>query len=146
MRVVKPRGILIRVRTSSGREWDEVFHKRTNSVCRWAKETIKNFNDTLREGEEPREIIRVEELPEGDKRIPPLQHVWQKTNLTTQIKRDGGSFDAYRCEECGATGKKMYLDGGVILDKKCLWGKPCTGMTTKRRTTSTRRQRRLSRL
>ena len=128
MRVVRPRGILVRVRTPSGGEWDEAFCKRTDSARRWAEETIAEFNASLRPGEEPREILRIEELPLEDERIPPLRHDFRKTNLVTVMnKRGHGSHDAYRCRDCGATGKRFTLGGDVILDKARLRGKPCPG-------------------
>lgn len=113
---------------------EEKHHVRTDSPLRWAVETLERFNETLRPGEEPRRLLSVEELHEGDPRregdypLPPLRHLWRKTNLVTQMNKSGrGSFDAYRCEDCGATGKRFTLGGDVVLDKKRLNFKPCPG-------------------
>ena len=129
MRYVRPRGFLVVTRgVESGVEMDELYHKWTDSPVGWARETVERFNETLREGEEAREVVRVEELPEDDPRIPPLRHEWRKTNLVTILaKGRRGSYDTQRCERCGATGKRWGIAGDVAPDKAKLRGKPCPG-------------------
>ena len=81
-------------------------------IQKWAEETIANFNKTLRPGEKARRLIGVKIIGESVR-----QHQWHKTNLVT-ISKGGQMYDAYRCDHCGATGKRFGLDEHVTRDAK----------------------------
>jgi hypothetical protein len=105
--------------------WSEDYNKPVSDPQAWAEETLEEFNATLRKGELPREIVRVEIKPNG----VPLRHQWQKTNLVTIIKgRD--NYDTYRCEMCGITAKRHGV-GDIIPDRKKDFHKPCKGKRQK---------------
>ena len=76
------------------------------------EEMMQRFNETLQLGERARKIIDYEILEGQDK-----PHTWRKSNLVT-ISKGEECFDTYKCEECGVTGKRFTLDGGIALDKK----------------------------
>ena len=92
----------------------EDIARRGHDALELGEEVIANFNRTLRPGEVPRVVVRVEEGGEGR-----LRHRWRKTNLVTVMGgRRGGSWDEYRCEDCGVTGKRYTLGGDVQLDSR----------------------------
>lgn len=80
----------------------------------WAKETIDSFNQTLRPGESPRELVKVVVLDE--KSDVKKTHDWEKSNLVTKTSRTHGSHDTFRCNRCGITGKRFGLDSGIRRD------------------------------
>lgn len=78
---------------------------------KWAKETLRRFNATLRPGEKERELLDVVIIDAQEQ-----EHNWHKTNLVTIMDRNG-SYDAYRCQRCGITAKRFGL-GEIIRDQK----------------------------
>lgn len=102
------------VRNKSRGEWAEEYDKlelRTREqIDAWCRETIERYNATMYEGDEPREYVRSELIGETE------QHDWRKTNLVTVMRRGGGSYDTYRCEGCGITGKRPGLSSEVVRD------------------------------
>ncbi len=80
---------------------------------------LKTFNSTLRPGESARHIVDVYEDEDADyEYFPPLfPHKWGKTNLVT-VMSGRSSYDTYRCEKCGITGKRYSLGGDVRRDDK----------------------------
>lgn len=97
----------------------------------WAQKTVDWFNRTLREGELPRRLLKVEIVDESGEAL--VSHSWDKVSLTgvsdPRIK-GGRIFDRMRCTRCGVTGKRYTLDH-ITIDSKyrakkyqhCNWAK-----------------------
>lgn len=96
--------------------WEEYDQPRIEDIEEakaWAAETLTRFNRTLRPNERARKILRVESIGGS------TEHKWVKTSMVTQVGTHhlkGKTFDAYRCEKCGITGKRFRLDGPVVRD------------------------------
>jgi hypothetical protein len=88
--------------------WDEL-----NAV-------IKQFNATLRPYEVPRQVVNIYEIdPIDPSRCTILfKHDWSKTNLVTKMDGRMSSYDEYKCERCGITGRRYGLGGVVRRDNK----------------------------
>lgn len=101
------------VRDSSGRLWDEKYDKAVEDPMLWALDTVDKFNASLRPGELPREIVTVH-IDDAD---APLPHEWRKVSMAT---RNMGlrSYDAYKCDRCGVTGKRFGLATYIKIDSK----------------------------
>lgn len=104
---------------SLAQSWEESHNDRlvTNAAqaIEWAQRVIGHFNRTLRANEVEREVIGVK-MGAGNAGLP---HEWRKSNLVTQMGKDGGmSFDTYKCEHCDATGKRFGLSDNISRDKK----------------------------
>ncbi len=80
---------------------------------RWAADLVSRFNAALRPGERPRELVAVRVLEDAP---PAPDHIWRKENLTTIIDQVGPSYDVYRCERCGITGKRFGVGEGIRRD------------------------------
>lgn len=94
-------------------QWEE-YEEPIDDAQKWAVETIKRFNETLRPGESARDLIQVVVLDADSNE----KHSWGKTNLTTIIDRLG-NYDTMKCAKCGITGKRFGLGrGGVKIDSK----------------------------
>lgn len=105
----------------------EDHNVRTDDPEVWAKELLEYFNDTLKPGEPLRALIRVDVKPNK----MPLQHQWFKTNFVTIMATGGqGSYDTYRCTDCGVTAKRWGIGGAFIPDKKKDQYKECVGPPT----------------
>lgn len=91
----------------------EEYDKDIKDAVKWGRETIKNFNDTLQEGEMPRKFHFVRVMKQDTKK----DHTWRKQNLSTIIIGRGVSYDEYKCERCGVTGKRHGLGGDVVIDR-----------------------------
>lgn len=84
---------------------------------KWSRDTIDRFNDTLRPGESPRELISVtvDESSSGNIK----KHDWEKSNLVTISPQGGGAFyDTYKCNRCGITAKRYGIGGDLFRDRK----------------------------
>jgi len=93
--------------------WTEEYEKNTNDPQKWAEETIDAFNSSLRPGEAERILIEVKKIDD----VSVKHHTWKKTNLVT-ISRAGQTYDTYRCERCGITGKRYGLGDTIKKDSK----------------------------
>lgn len=111
--------ILVETETE-GSWWEEYPDKKVDSLTEAttiAQDVIDWFNQTLRPGELPRHLVRVELFGDETRR----EHSWVKTSLMT--KSDGlRLWDEMKCSHCGLTGRRQTLGGGVRPDK--LFGKP----------------------
>lgn len=83
----------------------EDHYERVNDPEAWCRDLIEGFNETLRPGEFPREVVRVE-VGVGN---ATLKHDWMKTNLVTLHTKRDGYHDTYRCTACHGTGKRFGL-------------------------------------
>lgn len=98
---------------NTGAIWDEDFNvDESLDAEEYARNLIRHFNKTLREGESPRELLGVAVLGRGTQ-----EHRWTKTNAVTIMGRTG-SHDTYKCEICGITGKRFGLGRDVSRDNQ----------------------------
>ena len=77
---------------------------------------IERFNNTLRPGEQARILVIALELEEENKNNKP--HNWKKSSLVTQMASGGFSYDAYKCSDCKAKGKRFGLSDHVTPNRK----------------------------
>ncbi|MDD3029847.1 MAG: hypothetical protein PHS57_06180 [Alphaproteobacteria bacterium] len=107
--------IIARVRDVGGAaEWTEsVVVPDGVDGSEYFERLIQTFNDTFMPGERPRELIRVEEM----RKNAIGKHAWEKSSLVTQRDRRG-QYDAYRCKNCGITGKRRSLPFAIERDPK----------------------------
>ena len=103
--------------------WYEDYDRRCADAEADARALVDSFNATLHASERAREFLRVEVGAGG----AVLAHAWGKTNLVTVRKPGGRMHDAYRCADCGATGKRYELEGGVVLDYRYRGRRACPG-------------------
>lgn len=73
-----------------------------------AESIIERFNKSLRPGERPRKLVKIE-IEDNDKQI---DHQWEKKSLVTQP----GGYDIMVCKNCGVTGKRYGLSQSVKID------------------------------
>ena len=92
--------------------WTEEYDKDVIDAQKFSEDTIAYFNRTLRPGEKPRQLIKVEVIDETSIR----DHDWGKTNLVTIVK-GGQIYDTLACHRCGITAKRYCLDN-IIIDPK----------------------------
>ena len=104
----------IEVRDKGGMPWIEEYNEDVTDPEKWAHETIDRFNNSLRPGETPREVVSVKIM---DQDAPIENHNWQKQNLVTVSYR-GQLFDIMRCGRCDITGKRHGLNQPVKLDSQ----------------------------
>lgn len=103
----------IRPAGSSGTPWDEHFeHPESVDFDEWIKATVAKFNDTLRPGEEPRELLSWK--IEGDD----TKHNWVKRTDGMSVMFRGSYVDLMTCADCGVTGKRYGLSDVVKIDSK----------------------------
>lgn len=100
--------------TDGGKEWSEEYNKDVADANKWAADTIEYFNDTLRPGENPRKLIKVEVLENSNEEF----HRWVKRTDGMSVIFRGKMVDLMFCEKCRITGKKYGLSGNVIIDSK----------------------------
>ena len=104
----------IKVRTSDMREWWEDYNMDVKNPQKWAEETIKWFNTTLRPMEKPRTLLAVEVVDESNKG----HHRWRKRTDGMSVDFRGETVDLMYCERCGITGKRHGLNKNVEIDSK----------------------------
>ncbi|MCY9592350.1 hypothetical protein PC41400_14990 [Paenibacillus chitinolyticus] len=104
--------------------WKEKYDFHEGDPQAWAQAMIDRFNSKLRPGENPRELVDVEVLPEESI----VEHLWEKQNTITII-RGAHIYDKMRCERCGVTGKRHGLSSGIKRDSEYRAKKyeKCTG-------------------
>jgi len=94
--------------------WWETYTENISDPYKFAKETIKNFNDTCQPGEKKRvflkEVVVLSEVTSA--------HKWEKSNLVTIVEKSGYSHDTFKCAGCGITGNRLGLTGLIRRDKK----------------------------
>ena len=99
-------------------QWDEVLDIEANSVAladllAAAQEVVKQFNESLRPYELPRELVSVVYAGES------LAHVWCKENTVGLLdKRRQVIYDLYRCARCGITARRTGL-GAPRVRRPC---------------------------
>jgi len=104
--------------TPDSSAWDEPYErdnvKDIEGAREYAQEMVKRFNNSLRKHEQPRVLVDV--VVDESSVDSKAAHNWSKTNLMTQVGQYG-SYDAYKCEDCGITGKR-YGVRDVTRDSK----------------------------
>ena len=93
-------------------DWWEYFDKECCDPIVWATDCISRFNDTLRPGELPRELVEVDILDSAN--VP--EHKWEKLTAGMSIMFRGSCVDLMRCSRCGVTGKRYGLGSSVKRD------------------------------
>lgn len=94
----------IRPKGTAREPWKERYVRETNDAHACAQSIVDYFNETLRPGEKPRELVRVEVVAE----VAPHDHDWEKMNLTTKMF-NGRPYDIVRCTRCKIMGKRWGL-------------------------------------
>lgn len=94
----------IRPRGTTNEPWKEHYVRDTDDAEACARDIVDYFNSTLRPGERPRELVRVEVIAT----VAPHEHDWEKMNLTTKMF-NGRPYDIVRCTRCKITGKRWGL-------------------------------------
>ena len=94
--------------------WGETYTKDLHSleaIEAWGRETIENFNKTLRPHEKPRSFVAARIINHLEK---DPAHLWsEKKNLVTLVTKDGACYDKFTCLKCGIEGKKYGLEGTI---------------------------------
>lgn len=101
--------------TDSGRTHWEEYEKDISDPEKWAKETLDNFNATLRPKESPRKFLEVVII--GDENNEEL-HKWDKNITGMSVLFRGLIVDIMYCQKCGITGKRYGLRPRVVIDSK----------------------------
>lgn len=78
----------------------------------WGRMVIANFNASLQPHEREREFLSAAMTGEESD-----IHEFFKVNLVT-VSDSHGMYDAYRCENCGVTGKRRSLEGAIVRDSQ----------------------------
>jgi len=97
--------------------WEETFTVSSiNTALKEIKETVKNFNNTLREKEVPREFVKL------INKDPTLLHDWERINLVV-LEDKGGMYNRFKCNNCGLVIKKY---GYITKPTECHPERTCT--------------------
>lgn len=105
--------------------WEEYAKDEVTDPEEWGRDLVQQYNDSLREGEIPREFIAAEVLNAA---AGSEEHAWEKQNLSTIF--DGRNiYDVLKCKRCGATAKRygltrITLDAKFRRSKKYIQGCP----------------------
>lgn len=90
--------------------WKEEYTKdlqTIETIEEWARDTIQEWNDTLRPHEKERTFISARIINHLTK---DPAHLWsEKKNLVTKMNMHGGSYDEFTCLKCGVEGKRYGL-------------------------------------
>lgn len=73
---------------------------------------VQQFNSSLRPNEPARELVRIESTGRSQ------EHCWVKTSIYMTETAQGDIYDTYRCEQCGATGRRYGCSGRPVLDPR----------------------------
>lgn len=103
------------------RMWSETYRepeiKDIKAAREFAHGTIKQFNRFLRPGERKRRVVRTElVIDDAAPKERHIKHDWRKASLVT-ICKGGRVYDKYKCERCGAMGKRHGLSEQIRPDK-----------------------------
>lgn len=102
------------VKTSDGDEWWEEYDKEIADPHAWARETLEEFNATLKPGERPRELLKIEILDDSNEKY----HQWVKRTDGMSVRFRGEVVDLMFCEKCRITGKRKGFRSDVVIDSK----------------------------
>jgi hypothetical protein len=94
--------------------WWETYEKDVEDAEKEAIEMVDRFNESLREGEFPRRLLKVEVIDNHSIK----DHDWEKINLVTIKDKNNSLYDIYKCRKCLITGKRFGLNPGITIDYK----------------------------
>ena len=118
--------ITVQSKRNGGAPWEEKYTIDDGvDAKKWADDTIKYFNSTLRPGESLRKVVSVKVIKDG--RLG--EHQWEK--MMYGLQDNGGIYDTYRCKRCLVTGKRRGISE-IVIDgkfrakrfKDCDWMQP----------------------
>ncbi|GEM_PF-3057935 len=93
--------------------WEEEYDKNVEDPKEWAEKTVAWFNETLRPGEKPRELVDVVVINTKND-----NHKWEKRTDGMSVWFRGNAVDLMYCKRCGITGKRYGISPRVRIDSK----------------------------
>ena len=103
-----------RIKSSDGeKEWWEDYDEAIDDPDKWAKETLRQFNNDLKSYEKPRTLLAVEILDRVN-----THHDWVKRTDGMSVIVRGECVDLMFCSRCKVTGKRHGLSVAVKRDAK----------------------------
>ena len=100
--------------SNGNEEWEESYSENVEDPHKWAKDTIKFFNSTLKPGEKPRTLVSVIISDNSNKK----HHKWIKRTDGMSKSFRGSIVDFMYCDCCGITGKRYGTNGRIKIDSK----------------------------
>lgn len=94
-------------------EWWEDYNINTDDPEKLSSGMVNSFNDSLRPGESPRKLLKVEIISEKN-----IKHDWIKRTDGMSVLFRGEHVDLIYCGKCGITGKRYGMGNPTRIDSK----------------------------